>query len=62
MLKNCRTFFSVLLFLALLIFSVSALSKTAHALGGAGKWAEVCCGPNCGVDYCTGIGNYTCCK
>lgn len=27
-----------------------------------GVWADVCCGPACGEDYCIGDGPYTCCK
>lgn len=42
----------------------SFVAPTATAAeGGAGVWAQVCCGSGCSPsDYCIGDGTYTCCK
>jgi hypothetical protein len=43
---------------------VTNLSIPEEISANGDQWAEVCCGTKCkgGKDYCTGSGNYVCCK
>lgn len=60
----------VLMFVMVTVVSIIALATPPLQAadtqikeeGGGGKWEEVCCGKQCGVDYCTGNGTYVCCK
>lgn len=37
-------------------------SQGVDPVDGGGRWEDVCCGPSCEEDYCTGSGDLTCCK
>jgi len=56
-----RNFVFIVLILLASIFSFMQYTDI-QARERPGKWAEVCCGKACGIDYCLGNGSYTCCK
>ena len=67
--KKQKIIFTMVLIMFVFVVSAAVTTLTLSSAPGPigngsakGKWLSVCCGPACGVDYCTGNGVYTCCK
>lgn len=52
---------------SVLAMAAVGTATATYAAEAEDGWAQVCCGPTCTIngetmDYCTGSGEYTCCK